>query len=77
MFCFGCLVVGLGIVVDGVHAVDCFGKWRMEGVWSEQLMLTLGFLPGLFKEDENDEEPKVEGTAVAVEAMFLYFGKVV
>jgi hypothetical protein len=49
----------------------------MEGVWSEQLMLTLGFLPGLFKEDENDEEPKVEGTAVAVEAMFLYFGKVV
>jgi len=35
-------------------------------------MLTLGFLPGLFKEDENDEEPKLVGTAVAVEAMFLY-----
>lgn len=73
MLCSGCLVVGLEIVIDGVHIADCFLKWRMEGVRREQL-LTLDFLQGLFKEEEDEEEPKVAATAV--EAMLLYLGQV-
>lgn len=38
----------------------------MEGVWREQWVL--GFLPGLFKDE--DDEPKF-AAAAAAEAMFL------